>query len=220
MQGSVKYFFLLFIASFFIISCNSSDYGDKNTTSTIPKMSDSSTAVNNHSATNYMMDTIGTNTDIKDSLISGNMVSKMKDTAATKGMAKKNRKAKVMIEMPTAKYSARKIEMDKQGYYNSTEVLPTYPGGQKALENFFNNNLEYPQMATDNGTEGTVNISFLVDENGKISSPEVVSKKVGDGVEDEALRVFNRMPPWAPGQIKGKNVKTRFTLPVKFQLER
>lgn len=218
MQAWVKGFFVLCAATVFVYSCNSSDYSEKNTASTTSTMSDTS-MMTDHSATNYMMDTIGTNQGMKDTT-TVNMPAKMKDTGNMKGMAKKNRKAKVMITMPTAKYSARKIEMDKQGYYTNTEVLPTYPGGQKALEDFFNNNLQYPQMASDNGSEGTVNISFLVDENGKISSPEVVSKKIGDGVEDEALRVFNRMPSWAPGQIKGKNVKTRFSLPVKFQLER
>ena len=218
MQALVKCFFILSVATAVMSSCNSADYAEKNTASTTSTMSDTS-MMTDHSATNYMMDTIGTNQGKKDSM-TASMPAKMKDTGNMKGMAKKIRKAKVMITMPTAKYSARKIEMDKQGYYNNTEVLPTYPGGQKALEDFFNNNLDYPQMASDNGTEGTVNISFLVDENGKISSPEVVSKKIGDGVEEEALRVFNRMPSWAPGQIKGKNVKTRFSLPVKFQLER
>ena len=85
--------------------------------------------------------------------------------------------------------------------------------------NFFSDNIEYPQQATDNSTEGVVNVSFLVDENGKVSSPKIIGKKLGDGLEDETMRVFNKMPNWTPGKIKGKNVKTRFTLPVKFQLE-
>ncbi len=220
MQALVKCFFVVSGAVTVMSSCNSSDYAEKDTATTTSTMSDTS-MMPDHSATNYMMDTIGTNTTSNDSIAVANLIAAKKDTAGTKSTAaKKTRKAKVMITMPTAKYSARKIEMDKQGYYSNTEVLPAYPGGQNALVNFFNDNIEYPQMASDNGTEGTVNISFLVDENGKISSPEVVSKKIGDGVEDEALRVFNRMPSWAPGQIKGKNVKTRFTLPVRFQLER
>lgn len=219
MQALVKCFFVLMGAVTVMSSCNSSDYAEKDTATTTSTMGDTS-VMTDHSATNYMLDTIGTNTTSADSLAVENLIAAKKDTAGTKGTATKTRKAKVTITMPTAKYSARKIEMDKQGYYNNTEVLPAYPGGQKALEDFFNNNIEYPQTASDNGTEGIVNISFLVDENGKISSPEIVNKKIGDGVEDEALRVFNRMPSWAPGQIKGKNVRTRFTLPVRFQLER
>ena len=206
MKKSIQSFFVIVTAAGLITSCNSSsDYVDsKTTTAPTPMMNDTAAAASNNT---MMTDTA--------------MAPKMNDSMGVKKMGdKKMKKAKVMIEMPTAKYSARKLEMDKQGYYNTSEVLPSYPGGQKALEDFFNNNIEYPQTASDNGTEGTVNISFLVDENGKISSPEVVSKKIGDGVEDEALRVFNRMSSWAPGQIKGKNVKTRFSLPVRFQLER
>ena len=113
---------------------------------------------------------------------------------------------------------AGKMEKDQAGYYSNVEVWPAYPGGQDQLERFFEDNIEYPQQASDNGTEGLVTISFDVDENGKIYSPKTVNKPVGDGVEEEALRVFNKMPSWTPGKIKGKNVKTHFTLPVRFQL--
>jgi TonB family protein len=204
MQKSVKLFCVLVAAATTIVSCTSGSDNADYTTSTAP-MNDTSAVVKDSSTGNMMKDT--------------GMASGMKDTISVKNASdKKGKKAKVMIEMPEAKYSARKLEMDKQGYYNSAEVLPAYPGGSRALENFFNSNLEYPQQAADNGTEGLVNISFLVDENGKITSPEIVSKKVGDGVEEEAMRVFNKMPLWTPGQIKGKNVKTRFSLPVRFQL--
>jgi hypothetical protein len=59
----------------------------------------------------------------------------------------------------------------------------------------------------------------VVDETGKLSNPEVMGKRVAYGLEAEALRVVSQMPAWNPGQLKGKNVKTRFTLPVKFILE-
>jgi len=202
----IKYFFLVTAAGF-VMSCNADsenvDYSSQPSTDTSSYKMENNVA---STESNNMLDTIS----------AGKM---MKDTVALQSTTdKKIKKAKVMIQMPVAKYSERKIEMDKQGYYNTAEVLPSYPGGEKALVEFFNNNLEYPQQATDNGTEGQVTISFLVDESGKISSPEVVSKKVGDGVEEEALRVFNKMPSWTPGQVKGKNVKTRFTLPVRFQV--
>jgi periplasmic protein TonB len=204
MKKSIQSFFVIVTAAGLFTSCNSSsDYVDSTTTTaTTPMTNDTTVTASNNT---MMTDTA--------------MAPKMNDSMGVKKMGdKKMKKAKVMIEVPTAKYSARKLEMDKQGYYNTSEVLPSYPGGQDALINFFNNNIEYPQQATDNGTEGVVNISFLVDENGKITSPEVVSKKVGDGVEEEAMRVFNKMPSWTAGQIKGKNVKTRFSLPVRFQV--
>jgi hypothetical protein len=60
-----------------------------------------------------------------------------------------------------------KMETDKMGYYNYTETAPTFPGGQGSLESYINNNIQYPQEAIDNGAEGTVNVMFTIDENGK-----------------------------------------------------
>ncbi len=141
------------------------------------------------------------------------------DTTATAkpNPAKKGLKGTVSTTLPAKKTGGNAEETDSEGYY--TNVSPAYPGGDRALVNFFQNNIEYPQDAADNGVEGTVNISFLVDENGKISYPMTNPPRLGYGLEEEAMRVFNKMPKWTPGSLKGKNVKTRFTLPVTFQLQ-
>ncbi len=130
---------------------------------------------------------------------------------------KKGKKGKVSIKMGENK-TGGDMSADKEGYYASTEILPAFPGGQKALEQFFEKNIQYPADATDNGVEGTVDLNFAVDEMGKVYAPKLTSKKIGYGIEDETLRVFSKMPKWTPGKIKGKNVKTRYTLPVTFQL--
>jgi len=133
---------------------------------------------------------------------------------------KNGKTGKIAVVFPKMESNpAAKMDVDNEGAYTNVEVTPAYPGGQRALENFFNYNVEYPQQAADNGTEGVINVSFIVDENGKVSSPKILGKRVGDGLEDEALRVVNKMPSWTPGKVKGKNVKTRLTLPVRFQLE-
>ena len=142
---------------------------------------------------------------------------KMKTDVSKVKTDKKVKKGKVSVVM-NQKVTGTSMEMDKEGYYNNVEVWPAYPGGQSALEKFFEDNIQYPQAATDNGTEGTVNINFAVDEKGKVYAPKVIGQKVGSGIDEEALRVFSKMPAWTPGKVKGKNVKTRFTLPVRFQL--
>lgn len=138
-------------------------------------------------------------------------------TVAGPNPAKKGKKGSVSMTMETPKAGANPDEMDKEGYY--TNVYPAYPGGDKALSSFFEKNIQYPAEASDNGVEGTVRISFAVDEKGKVSGAKVTSPKIGYGVEEEALRVVNKMPVWTPGSLKGKNVKTRYNLPVRFQLE-
>jgi len=111
-----------------------------------------------------------------------------------------------------------KMEMDKNGVYARAEVMPSYPGGQQSLEKFVEDNLQYPQGAIDNGIEGKVLISFDVDETGKIYRPMIISEKLGYGLEEEALKIVKAMPQWNPGKMKGKNVKTKFTLPISYQL--
>lgn len=131
--------------------------------------------------------------------------------------SKKGKKGKVSLNIEAPKATGNADVTDKEGYY--TNIYPGYPGGNNALASFFEKNIQYPQDAADNGVEGTVNITFTVDEKGKVASPKVTSSKLGYGLEEEALRVFNKMPAWTPGSLKGKNVKTRYTLPVRFQLE-
>ncbi|HWB26495.1 MAG TPA: energy transducer TonB [Chitinophagaceae bacterium] len=131
--------------------------------------------------------------------------------------AKKGHKGQVRL----AKYSQRmtgKMEEDKNGVYNYTEVLPQFPGGQDDLEQFVQNHIQYPQDAIDNGVEGTVYVTFAVDETGKVYAPSIKGDRLGYGLDDEALRVINLMPKWTPGRIKGKNVKTYYDLPITFTL--
>jgi protein TonB len=136
---------------------------------------------------------------------------------ATPNPAKKGKKGKVSLTENTAPANSN-MAADNTGVYNSAEVMPAYPGGFNKMSDFFASNIEYPQDATDNGIEGTVDVNFAVDENGKLYSPKVVSPRIGYGIEEEALRVVNKMPTWTPGRIKGKNVKSYYTLPIRFQL--
>ncbi|RYE47087.1 MAG: energy transducer TonB [Sphingobacteriales bacterium] len=129
---------------------------------------------------------------------------------------KKSGKAKASV---TADDTKIKMTQDKQGYYNRTEVSPAFDGGDPAIENFVTNNIEYPQDAIDNNVEGTVTVQFGVDENGNVSNVSTVGNKIGYGLEEEAIRVVNKMPKWKPGQVKGKNVKVWRTLPINYRLE-
>jgi TonB family protein len=131
---------------------------------------------------------------------------------------KMSRKGRVIL----ASYrntSNERITADREGVYNRAEVMPSYPGGETALRKFIEENIEYPQRAMDNEAEGTVTLYFAVDEQGTIYTPTVISSKIGYGLEEEAMRVVNKMPKWNPGQIKGRNVKTRFTLPITYQIQ-
>ncbi|MEO5891055.1 MAG: energy transducer TonB [Ferruginibacter sp.] len=199
----------------FVTACTTNDTNPATTTSGTDSgmmaHTDSMTSDNTHVT---QLDTatsrIIANTD--------SMAKSAKDTSKS-NTGKTGKKGKVSILPADTKANTSAMEMDKDGFYKNTEVLPAFPGGPKALERFFEDNIQYPETATENDAQGTVNLIFNVDENGKIYQPASMGNKIGYGIEEEAIRVFNKMPKWTPGKIKGKNVKTRFTLPIRFQLD-
>jgi len=132
--------------------------------------------------------------------------------------AKKVRKPKVSLAK--ADVDNVKVVRDKDGVYNKVETMPVYPGGQEALQTFVENNINYPQQAVDQDAEGTVRVSFIVDEKGNVVKPSVITgANSNSALDEEALRIVQQMPKWKPGMVKGKTVKTRLSLPITFQLE-
>ena len=161
-------------------------------------------------------DTAGTD-KTNDSLNTASVIAKPSDSAAVAQAARK-KKGKASVSDLIADNA--KMAKDAHGVYNRVEKEPEFPGGQNALANYINNNIAYPQSAVDNGTSGTVQVAFVVDEHGKVHNPQVINgTQLKDGLADEALTAFNKMPSWTPGTVHGKKVKTRMVLPVKFELE-
>lgn len=212
---SGKGFLTVAIASgFFIAGCNgNSDYNKESATTTA---STTDTTVIAHEDAGMHSDSAHMAL-ASDSVVMAADARKVAPADPNSMKTAKKGKVTIVLAEPAANKNTA-MEMDKEGFYKYTEVLPGYPGGQKALERFFEDNIQYPQLATENEAQGTVKLNFSVDENGKIYQPLVVGDKVGYGIEEEAIRVFNKMPTWTPGKIKGRNVKTRYTLPIRFQL--
>jgi protein TonB len=127
----------------------------------------------------------------------------------------KSKKGRVTLSDWAVNKSASK-EMDKEGIYINADILPEYPGGRKAIQKYIEDNIQYPQAAIDEDVEGTVRITFAIDENGRVYKANTSGKNIGYGLEQEALRVVNNMPKWKPGLVNGKPVKTRLSLPVVF----
>jgi protein TonB len=93
--------------------------------------------------------------------------------------AKKGGKGKtaIIINKATVAETAPMVA-DNEGVYNRADVMPSYPGGEKALIKYLESNIEYPQAAMDDGVEGTVKLSFAVDENGRVYAPVLKSEKL------------------------------------------
>jgi protein TonB len=93
------------------------------------------------------------------------------------------------------------------------EQMPELIGGIEGLQK----RVRYPEIAKKAGVEGTVFLQFIVDEDGNVVDPAVV-RGIGAGCDEEALNAI-RDAKFKPGKQRGKPVKVKFSLPVRFRLK-
>ena len=109
------------------------------------------------------------------------------------------------------------IEPVVEEIFDVVEENPEFIGGMAKLYEYLGKNIQYPEIAKENGIQGKVFVQFVVWKDGTIKDVKVV-KGVHKTLDSEALRVITRMPLWSPGKQRGKNVNARFTLPIKFRI--
>lgn len=101
--------------------------------------------------------------------------------------------------------------------FTVVEEMPTFPGGDEARIKFLTENIKYPQMAKESGIQGTVFVTFVIDEKGRVADVKIL-RGIGGNCDEEAIRVVKMMPPWNAGKQSGKPVRVQFNMPIKFTL--
>ena len=102
--------------------------------------------------------------------------------------------------------------------FDVVEEMPSFPGGQGALMQYLASNIKYPVVAQENGVQGRVTVSFVVERDGSISDVKV-ARSVDPSLDREAQRVVKSMPRWSPGKQNGSTVRVKYTVPVVFRLQ-
>ena len=102
--------------------------------------------------------------------------------------------------------------------FDVVEEMPSFPGGQGALMQYLASNIKYPVVAQENGVQGRVIVSFVVERDGSISDVKV-ARSVDPSLDREAQRVVKSMPRWSPGKQNGSTVRVKYTVPVVFRLQ-
>jgi len=115
-------------------------------------------------------------------------------------------------ELSTSSSSNSWVDEDGETIYKKTEVPPEFVGGKDALNQYFNDNIKYPEDVQ----RGNVYIAFVVTKEGSIRDARIV-KGINESCDKEALRLINNMPAWDPGMDKGKIVSSVYGLPVIFR---
>ena len=103
-------------------------------------------------------------------------------------------------------------------YSTSVEVMPQFPGGEKALWEFIKNEMKYPDESVKYGEQGRVIIEMTVDKQGNVVNPRVI-RSVSPSLDREALRIIGKMPRWTPGKIDWMYVDMKYILPIMFKLD-
>ena len=102
--------------------------------------------------------------------------------------------------------------------FEVVEQMPSFPGGPSALMKYLSENIKYPVVAQENGVQGRVVVSFVVERDGSITDVKV-ARSVDPSLDREAMRVVRSMPHWIPGKQNGSAVRVKYNVPVSFRLQ-
>lgn len=99
--------------------------------------------------------------------------------------------------------------------YDKAEEMPSFPGGTSELMQYIKSHKKYPKEAAENGIQGRVIVTFVVQKDGSLSDVHI-GKSVDPRLDEEAIRVVKSMPRWNPGKISGTPVAVKYVLPIIF----
>lgn len=112
----------------------------------------------------------------------------------------------------------QKEEEKEEEIFTFVEQPAEFPGGERALYKYISNSIRYPVIAQENGIQGKVYVRFVVNENGNVSSAEIL-RGVDISLDREALRVINSLPGFKPGKQAGRSVKVYYMAVINFKLQ-
>ena len=121
----------------------------------------------------------------------------------------------IYLAKDTSKYA---IETEQGWEYSKLDKCSRYIGSMDEFLLILAQNLRYPSEAKTSSIIGTVYLYFEINLEGKASNVKII-RDIGSGCGNEVIRAFNLIPNyWITASKEGKPIKTRYILPVKFQI--
>jgi TonB family protein len=117
-------------------------------------------------------------------------------------------------EEVTMEYVGKNYE-NKQVFIIVEEMPEFQGGGVKKFAAWAQDNVKYPQEAMEKSLTGTVQVSFIVNEDGKVVDAEI-SQSANPILDEAALNVVRSSPDWIPGKQRDHAVKVGFKIPIRF----
>ncbi len=121
-------------------------------------------------------------------------------------------------------------QMPSEHIYKVVEELPSYSDcegyadrnkkqscSDQKVNEYIYKNLKYPAIARENGVQGSVQVSFIVEKDGSTSNHKII-RNIGAACGDEAVRLIQKMEKWSPAKNRGKAVRCELKQVVRFEI--
>jgi protein TonB len=126
--------------------------------------------------------------------------------------------ADIRIDEPVGNSDVKQVvEADPNQIFTSVEQVPEFPGGLDKFGAYLGKAIRYPAVARENGTQGRVIVTFVVEKDGSLTDIKV-TRGIGSGCDEEAVRVLKNSPKWKPGIQNGRPVRVQYSVPISFTL--
>jgi protein TonB len=110
-------------------------------------------------------------------------------------------------------------EATEEEIFVIVEDMPKFRGGDiNKFREWVQKRVRYPELAAENGIQGRVFITFVVEPNGNVSNVSV-TRSVDPLLDDAAKEAVAASPKWEPGMQRGRPVRVRYSIPIIFQLQ-
>lgn len=168
----------------------------------------------------------GTMDDVDASNVKSIMV--LKDQSAIDAYGEKGANGVIIVTTKKAKeQNANPVKIrvttpqnGEDSVYVTPDVMPQFPGGDKALFNFINENIKYPEDAKAKGISGTAYYRFMVNKQGKVINITLLRSAGDESLDQEAKRVIEMLPDFNPGTKDNKPVDVPMSMPIRFSTKK
>jgi protein TonB len=110
-------------------------------------------------------------------------------------------------------------EATEEEVFVIVEDMPKFKGGDiNKFREWVQKRVRYPEIASENGIQGRVYITFVVETSGLVSNVSV-TRSVDPLLDDAAKEAVEASPKWEPGMQRGRPVRVRYSIPIIFQIE-
>ena len=109
-------------------------------------------------------------------------------------------------------------EVFEEEIFIVVEEKASFMGGDEGtFRNWVQQRVKYPAIAQENGIQGKVIISFVVNTDGSVSNIEVL-RTPDSTLSDEAVRIIKSSPKWTAAKQRNKSVRQKFVIPIDFRI--